>query len=87
MFDEVPSSNPLDLPMPTEGEYVWHLEVIVVVVRIDPVSREYETSPVADSASIKKKEVTCTLLCGGIKWSPRGFSTRFSSLINQKTRV
>jgi hypothetical protein len=54
MYDEVSSSNPPDLPMPAEGAYVWHLEVIVVAVGIDPVSREYETNPVADSASIKK---------------------------------
>jgi hypothetical protein len=44
MFDEVLSSNPPDLPMLAEGAYVWHLEVIVVVVGIDPVSHEYETS-------------------------------------------
>jgi hypothetical protein len=56
MYDEVSSSNPPDLPMPAEGAYVWHLEVIVVAVGIDPVSREYETGPVADSASIKKKK-------------------------------
>jgi hypothetical protein len=56
MYDEVSSSNPPNLPMPVEGEYVWHLEVIVVVVVIDPVSREYETGPVADSASRKKKK-------------------------------
>ena len=56
MYDEVSSSNPPDLPVPAEGAYVWHLEVIVVAVGIDPVSREYETGPVADSASIKKKE-------------------------------
>jgi hypothetical protein len=54
MYDEVSSSNPPDLPVPEEGAYVWHLEVIVVAVGIDPVSREYETGPVADSASIKK---------------------------------
>jgi hypothetical protein len=53
MFDEVPSSNPPDLPMPAEGAYVWHVEVIVVAVGIDPVSREYETDPVADFASHK----------------------------------
>jgi len=58
MYDEVSSSNPPDLPVPTEGAYVWHLEVIVVAVGIDPVSREYETGPVADSASIKKKKKT-----------------------------
>jgi hypothetical protein len=57
MYDEVSSSNPPDLPMPAEGAYVWHLEVIVVAVGIDPVSREYETGPVADSASIKKKSI------------------------------
>jgi hypothetical protein len=56
MYDEVSSSNPPDLPVPVEGAYVWHLEVIVVAVGIDPVSREYETGPVADSASIKKKK-------------------------------
>jgi hypothetical protein len=56
MYDEVSSSNPPDLPMPAEGAYVWHLEVIVVAVGIDPVSREYETGPVVDSASIKKKK-------------------------------
>jgi hypothetical protein len=50
MFDEVPSSNPLDLPMLAEEAYVWHLEVIVVAVGIDPVSHEYETGPVVDSA-------------------------------------
>jgi hypothetical protein len=44
MFNEVPSSNPPDLPVPAEGAYVWHLEVIVVVVGINPVSREYETA-------------------------------------------
>jgi hypothetical protein len=55
MYDEVSSSNPPDLPVPVEGAYVWHLEVIVVEVGIDPVSHEYETGPVADSASIKKK--------------------------------
>jgi hypothetical protein len=43
MFDEVSSSNPLDLPMHVEGEYIWNLEVIVVAVGIDPVSCEYET--------------------------------------------
>jgi hypothetical protein len=56
MYDEVSSSNPPDLPVPAEGAYVWHLEVIVVAVGIDHVSREYETGPVADSASIKKKK-------------------------------
>jgi hypothetical protein len=56
MYDEVSSSNPPDLPMPAEGAYVWHLEVIVVAVGIDPVSREYETGPVADSASINLKK-------------------------------
>jgi hypothetical protein len=54
MFNEVPSSNPPDLPMPVEGAYIWHLEVIVVVVEIDPVSCEYETDPVFDSPSQKK---------------------------------
>ena len=57
MFDEVPSSNPPNLPVPAEGAYVWHLEVIVVAVGIDPVSRKYETGPVADSASIKKNKI------------------------------
>jgi hypothetical protein len=61
MYDEVSCSNPLDLPVPAEGAYVWHLEVIVVAVGIDPVSREYETDPVADSASIKKKKKKNTL--------------------------
>jgi hypothetical protein len=56
MFDEVPSSNPPDLPVPAEGAYVWKLEVIVVAVGIDLVSREYETGPVADSASHKNKK-------------------------------
>jgi hypothetical protein len=56
MFNEVPSSNPPDLPVPTEGAYVWHLEVIVVAVGIDLVSREYETGPVVDSASHKGKK-------------------------------
>ena len=56
VYDEVSSSNPPDLPMPVEGEYIWHLEVIVVVVGIDPVSCEYETGPVVDSASIKIKK-------------------------------
>jgi hypothetical protein len=56
MYDEVSSSNPPNLPVPAEGEYVWHLEVIVVAVGIDPVSREYETGPVAYSASKKKKK-------------------------------
>jgi hypothetical protein len=48
--------------VPAEGAYVWHLEVIVVAVGIDPVSREYETGtgPVADSASIKKKKIYIT---------------------------
>jgi hypothetical protein len=66
MYDEVSSSNPPDLPVPAEGAYVWHLEVIVVAayvwhlevivvaVGIDPVSCEYETGPVVDSANIKK---------------------------------
>jgi hypothetical protein len=57
MFDEDPSSNTLDLPMSVEGAYVWHLEVIVVAVRIDHVSRMYETNPVVDSASDKKKTI------------------------------
>jgi hypothetical protein len=52
MYYEVSSSNPPDLSVPAEGAYAWHLEVIVVAVGIDPVSREYETGPVADSASI-----------------------------------
>jgi hypothetical protein len=56
MYDEVSSSNPPNLPVPAEGAYVWHLEVIVVAVGIDPVSREYETGPVADSTSIIKKK-------------------------------
>lgn len=55
MFNEVPSSNPPDLPVPAEGAYVWPLEVIVVVVGIDPMSSKYETGPVADFASYKKK--------------------------------
>jgi hypothetical protein len=55
MFDKVPSLNPPDLPMPTEGAYVWHLEVIVVVVEINPVSREYKIGLVVDSARYKKK--------------------------------
>jgi hypothetical protein len=53
MFNEVLSSNHLDLLVPTEGAYVWHLEVILVVVRIGPVSREYKTTPVVNSASDK----------------------------------
>ena len=53
MYDEVSSSNPPDLPVPEEGAYVWNLEVIVVAVEIDPLSREYETDPVVDSASTK----------------------------------
>jgi len=56
MYDEVSSSNPPDLLVSAEGAYVWHLEVIVVAVGIDPVSREYETGPVVDSASIKKNK-------------------------------
>ena len=55
MFDEVPSSNPPDLPVPAEGAYVWHLEVIVVAVGIDLVSHEYEIGPVVDFDSHKKK--------------------------------
>ena len=58
MFDEASSSNPPDLPVPAEGAYVWHLEVIVVAVGIDPVSREYETGPVVDSTSHTKKKKT-----------------------------
>jgi hypothetical protein len=58
MLDKVPSSNPFDLPMPAEGAYVWHLKIIVVVVGIDSVSREYESNIVADFASDKKKKVT-----------------------------
>ena len=54
MYDEVSSSNPPDLLVPAEGAYVWQLEVIVVAVGIDPVSREYEIGPIVDSASIKK---------------------------------
>jgi hypothetical protein len=56
MFDEVPSSNTPDLPVLAEGAYVWHLEVIMVAVKIAPVSREYETGPVTDSTSQKKKK-------------------------------
>jgi hypothetical protein len=56
MYDEGFNFKSPDLPVPAEGAYVWHLEVIVVAVGIDPVSREYETGPVADSASIKKKK-------------------------------
>jgi hypothetical protein len=55
MFDDVPSSNLLDLPVPAEGAYVWHLDFIVVVIRIDPVSRKYETGLVIDSAKYLKK--------------------------------
>jgi hypothetical protein len=54
MFDEVSSSNPPNLPVFVEGVYVWHLEVIVVAVGIDPVSREYETGLVANSTSYQK---------------------------------
>jgi hypothetical protein len=54
MFDEVLSSNPPDLPVPMEGAYVWHLEVIVVAVGIDPVSREYETAQLLILLVIKK---------------------------------
>jgi hypothetical protein len=53
MFDEVWSSNPPDLPLLVEGTYIWNLEVIVVVVGIDPMSREYETGPIVDSAKYK----------------------------------
>jgi hypothetical protein len=56
MFDEVPSSNPPDLPMHVEREYVWHLEVLVVAIGIDLVSREYETDTVVDSSSDKKND-------------------------------
>jgi hypothetical protein len=42
MFNEVASSNPPDLPMLAEEAYVWHLKVIVVVVGIDLMSREYK---------------------------------------------
>jgi hypothetical protein len=54
MFDEVSSSNPPNLLVFAEGVYVWHLEVIMVAVRIDYVSREYETGLVTDSTSYKK---------------------------------
>jgi hypothetical protein len=60
MFDEVSSSNPLDLPVPVEGEYIWNLEVIVVAFEIDFMSHEYETGLVTDSAShklTKKKKI------------------------------
>jgi hypothetical protein len=53
MSDEVPSSNTPDLLMPTKGAYVWHLEDIVVAVRIDHVSCKYETGLVVDSATDK----------------------------------
>jgi hypothetical protein len=55
MFDEVLSSNPPDLPMPAEGEYVWNLEVIVVAVIIDPMSCEYETAQSLIPPYTKKK--------------------------------
>jgi hypothetical protein len=58
MFDEAASSNPIDLPVPREGEFIWHLKVIVVAVKIDPMSREYETDPVVDSASHKKNTLS-----------------------------
>jgi hypothetical protein len=40
MYDEVSSSNLPDLPVLAEGAYVWHLEVIVVAVGIDPVHKK-----------------------------------------------
>jgi hypothetical protein len=60
MFDELLSSNPPDLPIPTEGEYVWHLEVIVVAVEIDPMSCEYETTQLSilpDTKKMNKQEI------------------------------
>jgi hypothetical protein len=54
MFNEVLSSNPPDLHVPVEGAYIWHLEVIVAAIIIDPMSCEYETGPVADSARYQK---------------------------------
>jgi hypothetical protein len=56
MFDKVLSSNSPNLPVPAEGEYIWHLEVIVVAVGIDPVSCEYETDPVVESSRYKKNK-------------------------------
>ena len=58
MYDEVSSSNPPDLPVPAEGAYVWHLEVIVVAVGIDPVSREYENRELSIPPTTTKKNVT-----------------------------
>jgi hypothetical protein len=56
MFDEVLSSNPPDLPVSIEGEYVWHMEVIVVVVEIDPMSHNYENAQLSILPNTKKKK-------------------------------
>jgi hypothetical protein len=80
MFHEVQSSNPLDLPVPGEGAYTWHMEVIVVEVIINPVSREYDTNPVVDFTS-DKKETFCILnhdpflhIFSGARFSSNSFS-------------
>jgi len=57
MFNEVISSNPPDLLIPVEGAYVWNLEVIVVVVRIDPVSHEYEIAQLLIPPVTKKNKI------------------------------
>jgi hypothetical protein len=54
MLDEVLSSDNLYLPIPAEGAYVWNLEVIVVVVRIDHMSCKYEPNLVVDFVADKK---------------------------------
>jgi hypothetical protein len=60
MFNEALSSNLSDLPVLVEGAYVWHLEVIVVVVEIDLMSREYDIGPIVDSTSNYTHTHTCT---------------------------
>jgi hypothetical protein len=56
MYDEVSSSNPPDLPVPAEGAYVWHLEVIVVAVRNRPHVTRVRDRPSCRFRQHKKKK-------------------------------